>query len=194
MSKPNGKPIADDEIILQPKYDLESGEVVPLPKKRERSYPKFTEENRREILLIRKAGLSIETAAATCRISPTTIEKWLYLGESASDDATGIDAEFRTFYLDYLEAESKGILGMRALLQDWATRDANMAKWLAATVHPREFGKPPGRLEVTGRDGGPIEHIHKPKVDYTKFSDEQIDDLIALEKKGSDVIDAEIVE
>jgi len=194
MSKPNGKPVSPDEIILQPKYDLEPGEVVPLPKKRERSYPKFTEENRREILLITKAGLSIETAAGTCRISPDTIEKWLYLGESASDEATGIDGEFRTFYLDFLEAGSKGILGMRSLLQDWATRDANMAKWLAGTVYSREFGKAPGRMEVTGKDGGPIQHTHQPKIDYSKYSDEQLDNLIALEKKGSDVVDAEILE
>lgn len=193
MSKPNGKPISPAEVTLQPTYDMSLGDEVSLPKIREKTYPKFTEKNRREILLILKGGLSLETAAGKCRVSPRTIEHWLSIGEQASDDAEGMNGEFRTFYLDSLEATSTGILGMRALLQDWALRDASTAKWIAERNYPREFGKPTERITHTGKDGGPIDVVIRP--DLSKLSNEELDNAIYLQEKGTeDIIDAEIVE
>ena len=193
MSKPNGRPVSPAEITLQPQYDMGLGDEVALPKKREKTYPKFTEENRREILLVFKAEMPVEVAAGRCRISPATIKRWLCMGEVISDEATGIDAEFRTFYLDVLEVKSVGILGMRALLQGFASRDAKVAMWLAERLYPEVFGRV-GRVEHTGKDGGPIEVAVGRQEKYRKMSDEDLDAAILLDEKYSDVVDAEIVD
>lgn len=193
MSKPNGKPISPAEVTLQPTYDMTLSEEAPLPKVREKVYPKFTEQNRREILLILKAGMSVEVAAGNCRMSPDTIIRWLSMGESYSDEAAGIEGEFRTFYLDSLEATSKGILGFRSQLQEFAKTDSKVAMWLVERLYPRDFGKPSNRIEVTGEGGGPIKV--KPAADLSRLTEDRLDQLIELHKLTTeDIVDAEIIE
>lgn len=194
MSKPNGKPISALEVTLPPRFDLEEGEEKPLPKKFQKKPHKFTEEIRRQILLVFKAGLPIETAAAAVKIHPGTLKKWLYRGEIAPDDAEGIEKEFKEFYLSSLSVRAQGLLGMRQLLGDWATQDPATARWLAEKLYREVFGKSTTRIEHTGEGGGPIQVNVKDRLRLEKFSDDELEQLIRLQEKGADVVDAEVIE
>lgn len=191
MSKINGKPVSSAEVTLKPRYDMEAGEEVPLPKKREKVYWKFTEENRRKILLIFKGGMSTETAAGACRISPNTIRHWLEIGEKAPDEAIGVEGELREFYLDSLEAKSSGKMGFRSQLQEFAKTDPKVLMWLSERLYPEEFSKPSTQVTHTGKDGGPIQITAKPN--FSNIPDEDLDHLIKIREKYStaDVIDVE---
>ena len=175
---------------------MAAGDEIALPNSNIPAQAKFTAENRKKILQAVRGGMSLKVAAGRCRIKPNTLEKWLYVGEVASDEATGEEGKLRTLYLDVLEAASNGVLGLRVQLQGFAVDDSKVAMWLAERLYPEEFGKvTSARVEHTGVDGGPIE-ITANRVDtYKKMSDEDLDAAISLQEKYSaDVVDAEIIE
>lgn len=138
-----------------------------------------------------KHGLSYKLAVMRCGIDYSTFCRWVEKGEQQS---TG---EYREF-CDRLElAQAEGAFANVLKIKAAAAKDWRAAAWLLEARHPDEYGR--RRIEVTGKDGGPVEqaveatvqgtvehsgevqhhHAFEP-IDLTRLSDEQLDQIEQL--------------
>lgn len=128
--------------------------------------PKFTDEARETILSTLADTASISIAAARARVHVDTVRKWLKKGEEevrAEEEVSNAYAEageypprpkytaFAKFYLDVMaaSAEAKMIAAVKM-------RDSKPDVFLER-VDVAEWGRSPSKVELTGKDGGPVE-------------------------------------
>ncbi len=117
---------------------------------------RLTPERSKVLLEGVKMGLTYKLACARSGITFTTFRKWIEKGEQ---QATG---EYRDF-LDLLtKAEADGAAQSIAAIKIAAQKDWRAAAWMLEARHPEEYGRK--RLEVTGKNGGPVEQIVEATV------------------------------
>lgn len=144
---------------------------------------KLTPEVQERIVTALRAGNYQETAAAYAGIAAPTFYRWMERGADSDDDP--IYSEFReAVERARAEAETRNI----ALIQKAANDGTwQAAAWFLERTAPQRWGRW-NRVEVTGRDGGPIEVHHDARESLAaKFAE--------IERRAvGHIIDAEVVE
>jgi RNA-splicing ligase RtcB len=130
---------------------------------------KLTPETRERILEALSSGVPPEVAAAYAGVVRATFNNWLAAGRAAIGNANGNLAdvlakdEHAQFALEVEEALARFVVGNMAEITS-AGRERSEGEWQALGWQlerrfPQWFGRKT-RHEVTGADGGPIQHQH----------------------------------
>ena len=136
---------------------------------------KFNPARAARVLAAIADGNHKHVAARLAGVHPETVSNWLKRGEAAS---TGVFAEFFDgFTRAEAAAEAKAIRAWQeAISQDWrAARD-----FLARRFPERWADR--SRVELTGRDGGPV-RTADAEPDLSRLTVEELTALEALSEK-----------
>ena len=131
---------------------------------------KFTAPRRKAILASLELGAFRYAAAAAAGLGERTLKEWISRGRREVDEAELAELEDRAipgltpwgkFYLEVGQAEavaeSTALAVVTGAMVGGEVRDQlKAATWYLERKHPRRWGSG-HRLEVTGKDGGPIE-------------------------------------
>lgn len=138
---------------------------------RNHGVPKLTQERLAQVIAAIEAGHIREDAAAMAGVSRTTLYAWIDEGEAAlqaEDRGEPLDERntvLCAFVLRYQQAIAKRTLDMMTRL---STTESNAVvsatTWQLTQFRRKEFTAPQ-RLELSGRDGGAIEHRHQVDAD-----------------------------
>lgn len=113
---------------------------------------KYTKETEAKICTALAAGVPRKWAAAAGNISQQTFETWMKASEAGTD--------YLGFFDSVKEAEEKAVPTLLLVIRNHATKNWTAAAWMLERMHPEEFARQ--RLELTGANGGPIEHQVAP--------------------------------
>lgn len=138
-----------------------------------------------------KHGLSYSLACARAGVDYSTFRRWI---EKGSQQASG---EYHDFCDELAAAEADGALVNVLRIKDASKKDWRAAAWLLEARHPDEYGRK--RIEVTGKDGGPVEsaveatvqaqvehtgevqvHVDQEAIDLTRLTDAELDEFERL--------------
>ena len=112
---------------------------------------KLTPEIQARIVALLRAGNYMETAAAAAGISKQTLYDWLKRGARTKS------GQFRGF-LDAVEkATAEAEARMVAIIAKASEKQWQAAAWHLERTKPERYGRHE-RVEMSGRDGGPIQH------------------------------------
>jgi transposase len=112
---------------------------------------KLTADLTEQITKLISEGNYVEVACSAVGIGKTTFYRWLEAGDSAQ---SGI---FRDFWNAIKKAEAEAETKYTGVIKDAAnTGNWTAAAWWLERRYPERWGKR-DRLEMTGKDGGPIE-------------------------------------
>jgi hypothetical protein len=125
-----------------------------------------------------RAGNHVEPACRSAGIAPSTYYSWLARGEREPD---GIYGEFcEQLRLAEAEAEVHAVaLLRRAMPDDWRAALAYLER-----RHPERWRRHQ-TTELTGKGGGPIRTDHRPALDLTKLTDEELALLEELHERAA---------
>jgi len=153
--------------------------VASVEKKRRRGRPpKLTPEVQQKIVETLTLGNYRSTAARAAGVSYSAFQEWMRKGEKARKGA------HRDFFnaVRAIETQTEVIVVGDLLLK--AKKDPKLAKWWLAHRHPKRWGdNRPQKVELTGKDGGPL------KIEDARSAlIERLDRLAAskAKKKGPD--------
>jgi hypothetical protein len=119
---------------------------------------KFDAEAANKIINYLRAGAFIETAAAAAGIARSTLYEWLRRGRRKHHGAMFEFAEEAEQAQAMSEVAAIGIIGKAAGSGQWQA-----AAWHLERKYPARWGRRE-HLEMTGKDGGPIEtHERNPR-------------------------------
>ena len=111
---------------------------------------KLNADLQQRIVKFMGAGAYIETAAAAAGISKVTLYSWLHRGAAGEEP-------FAAFLNAVDVAQSEADLRDLAVIRKAAAEGTwAAAAWRLERRHPDQWGR--RLVEVSGRDGGPIEH------------------------------------
>ena len=125
------------------------------PRTREPAPAKLTSGREKMILAAVREGFFMTVAARRAGIHARTLRKWR--GRAWASKERG-ESNVYTAFEDKLvqalaEAEYKLFHGIRLAADD----DPEQAKWLLEKRWPKRWARDRQRIELTGKDGGPIE-------------------------------------
>lgn len=95
-------------------------------------------------------GMSIAHACELAGFDPSNVQKWMQSQADATEAAAHAKAS----------ADEKLVYGLYAKADD----DPRIAQWLLERKRPADFGRAE-RVEVTGKDGGPIETVQQTRTE-----------------------------
>lgn len=121
---------------------------------------KLTAERSEKIIGYLRAGAYIETAAAAAGISKQTLYNWL----SRAADENEEDPIFAKFAAAVEEAQALAEVRDIALIGKAAETQWQAAAWRLERKFPERYGRR-DRVELSGKDGGAIEHKHQVDAD-----------------------------
>lgn len=180
---------------LPKKYDIETA----LEKRTARDLPtewrprKFTPTVKKKIIQAFQLGAHEELAANYGGVSHSTLQKWFRRGSLAGPNAEGIEKELYEFQEECRQLAAGGNVSLLGIIWQHAQDDGNVAIKLLEKLYPTFYG---ARMkhDHSHDHSGTVEHVHS--VDYSKFSDEELEEVerLALKAQEEDVIDAELVE
>lgn len=189
-----GRPVSPNEVTLPPRYDL--APIPPESKELTKRPRKFTHQTKRKILVALKMGHTPATAASHAGITRKTLLNWWAQGQMAGPDSEGVDLELYEFSDLCIQARAGGKMGLVAICWRHAREDGKVAIQLLEKLFPEDYGK-----QTTHKVTGKVEHEHGvKKVDYSGFTDEELDQAESLalkaqrERAKEEAIDAEILE
>lgn len=137
---------------------------------------KFDEGAIAGILNWLRQGSYLKAAAESQGISETTIHRWLEEGKA--DDTAGLDSPKREFREQVTRARAEGEVRLVGYAIEAAKTDGRVAIEMLARRNPKQWGRK--RLEVTGADGGALEHTERASINYDKLPLEKRRQLLAL--------------
>lgn len=203
------KAVPAEDVTLEPEFTFD--EDRPLPQKQETlsltRYPKFTEENRKKVLMVLMMGLNLKTAAGHIGVTVGTLKGWIDKGRIVGEQAEGDERVFHEFYMSCEEARSSNAIYLTNLQMSHAIADPRANEWLLKNLHPDQFGADSKRrIEHTGPGGGPLRSQVEIRQRIADLPNEDIDRLIGIYNRAvfedkrdkaldsGDYIDAEVVE
>ncbi len=131
---------------------------------------KYTDEIVNEIVGGVAVGLTDKDAALAAGISENTLHVWR--------------RRYRDFDSRLMRARKQ-----RSRLMLRRIHEAGKTDWKAAAElldrTDREYRKTP--LEITGKDGGPIQHEHRHEIEYAAFLSQLSDDDLAHERRMAEL-------
>lgn len=142
----------------------------------------------RDLIVARiTTGAFAWVAAASAGVSPTTYYRWMARGETNAIEAEKNNVEpdiYGQFFLDVTRARANArLVAERAVMKE------NPLAWLRfgpGRDKPGEAGwTDSARVELTGKDGAPLHPTSAQRIDTTKLSDTELDDLERLLAKSS---------
>ena len=145
---------------------MQTPEQKVTAKQRQGRPSKRTEANAIEIVNTIELGGTRRMACALVGISEDTLARW---AASNADFAERLKT-----------AESRRDRALVVNIRTAAAKDWKAAAWLLERVAREDYGT--NKVEVTGKDGGPIKHDHVTR-DMTGFSDAEIDSLAAIAER-----------
>lgn len=191
-TKPSeGKPVSPEEITSERRFDLTP--VVHERKEIARRPHKFTLQAKRKILIALRMGHYPEAAARYAGVKRDTLLNWWERGQLAGAESEGVDLELYEFSEDCLQARATPEVGLVAILWRHARNDGKVAIQLLEKLFPDRYGR-----QTIQKVDGKIVHEVK-KVDYSNFTDEELEEMERLAKKArfeklkEGAIDAEVV-
>jgi len=117
---------------------------------------KFTQENVTAILAGIEAGLSFKVAAEAVGISYETFNEWKSGRFPRSTKANPIHPELKAEFSEGVtQARARGIQTLHQRIADAGEKDWRANGYLLERIEPETYAR--NRLELTGKDGGPIE-------------------------------------
>jgi Transposase len=139
---------------------------------------KLTPKAKERIIQSIRAGNHVEPACRAAGIAPSTFYSWLARGER---EPAGIYGAFcEELRLAEAEAEVHAVaLLRRAMPDDWRAALAYLER-----RHPDRWRRRTS-TELTGKGGGPIQTDHRPAIDLTKLSDDELRILEDLHERAS---------
>lgn len=107
-------------------------------------------------------GCFIERAALAAGVNPRTYRRWI---EHDGEDYRGFQDEVLPALLDHAEALLREAKADIESAEGGSNAWAGWHKWLLPKRHPKLFGEQPQeqRVELTGKDGGAVEHEMRVK-------------------------------
>lgn len=114
---------------------------------------KYSKEVETKICTAIANGVPLKYAAMAGGISGETMRRWMIDGEAGLEPYVG-------FLEAVKEAEEKAVPTLLLVIRNHATKNWTAAAWMLERMHPEEFARQ--RLELTGANGGPIEHQVAP--------------------------------
>jgi transposase len=120
---------------------------------------KLTPEIQTAVIDALSAGNYLETAAQYAGIHPATLFRWLDRGRAAleSEDDNHPDKTYGEFCEAVEKARAQSEVRAVALIRKAAMDGTwQAAAWFLERSHPHKWGRQ-GRVEVTGKGGGPVE-------------------------------------
>lgn len=142
---------------------------------------KLTDEMLDTIVKHLKTGNFVSTACRLSGITERSYYGWMETGEA--DFVSGKDTMHARFFQStthaIADAEDMAVYALRrAWKEDWRA-----AAWY---LERRKAGKwaRRDRMEVTGKDGGPIEHDHR--IDLSRLTHEELEQLDSIVRKASE--------
>jgi transposase len=126
---------------------------------------KLTPEVQKRICDAIKAGNYYEAAAAYADVDYRTFRNWMERGEKAG---SGI---YFQFFQSVARAEAEAEVRIVAQWQQQIPENWAAARDFLARRHPERWG-PKEKREVSGPEGGPIEHNHH--MDLSSLTDEEL--------------------
>lgn len=148
-----------------------------MSEKRKRGRPtKLTPEAQTKIVEALTLGNYRSTAARFAGVSYSAFQEWMRRGEKARR------GPYRTFFNAIRAIETQTEVTVVGDLMVKAKKDPKLAKWWLAHRHPKRWGdNRPQRVELTGKDGGPL------KIEDARRSlIERLDRLAAARAKKPD--------
>ncbi len=139
---------------------------------------KLTDEMIEILVHLKGKGLTDKAVCEGAGISLALLQNWIRLGKNAM--VAGRENKYLVFLKLYQQAETECKLGLLDLVKKEASAGSwSASAWLLERCYPQEYGRK--ALELTGKDGGPIQTASAVdvSVDLQKLSDE---DLLALEQ------------
>jgi transposase len=127
------------------------------------AHPKMSDERKEIVLKGLRLGLSYEVAASYAEISLSCLKIWRKSDEEFGAQCATARAQLEATMLARIEIAS----------QEPKTWQA--AAWKLERLWPDQYGRST-RLEVTGKGGGPIEHM-----DVSKMSTEELRKIVSGE-------------
>jgi transposase len=118
---------------------------------------KLTPAVRERVAQAVRLGATYEHAALAGGVDYSTFRRWMEKGERAASGA------FREFRDAIKKAEGAALVGWLAKIEQ-AAQDGNWfaAAWKLERRYPQAYGRQfhqhEGKIQVTGKDGGPVEH------------------------------------
>lgn len=140
---------------------------------------KFTAEVRERILQGLSVGVPLESSARAAGVSYSAFRQWIRRGER------GTKGEYADFVRAVREAEGRALLKWLAIIDKAAADgDWRAAAWKAQMCRPELFGTR-HQVEVTGRDGRPIEQSLKSETKLITDPERQAKILEILIEAGA---------
>ena len=113
---------------------------------------KLTPETQARIVQAIEVGATYELAAQFGGIAYNTFNEWMKKGEAAKS------GRFLDFYEAVKAAEGKAAIKWLALIDKAAAETWQAAAWKLERRYPETFGRRVVQSEISGKDGGPVEH------------------------------------
>ena len=198
---PSPEPTAKPEInpavsiALPRKYDIESQIAErhqPTTALVERRPTKFTPAVKTKIIQALKLGASYRRAAEYGGVTERTLENWFRRGLMSGPDSEGVNKELYDFQEECQSTRAQGLVSLTSIAWQHAMGDGNVTIKLMEKLYPEDFGARV-RHDHAHEHSGTVQHNHS--LDYSKFTDEELEQIERLALKGQEeIIDAEIVE
>lgn len=116
---------------------------------------KLTPEIATALLEALRAGNFRQTAARAAGITKRTLSRWLAKGEERPRSRYG------RFRIEVLRAEQDAEANALRVVITAGPADWRAAAWFLERKYPQRWARrDPQRLELTGKDGGPLELLH----------------------------------
>lgn len=127
-----------------------------------------------------KLGMPFTYACAAAGVMDYVVMDWMRRG--AFEIEQGLDTEPYALFYKAVKA-ARGVAVERKLAAiDAGAKNWQGRAWILERCFPREFAAI-SRLELSGRDGGPLQHEQAP-LDLRKLSDEELTQLEAIVRKA----------
>lgn len=114
---------------------------------------KYTPETIKRLTEALAQGLPRRWACAAANISDQTLYDWLDAEKAGDETFLGLLATVK-------EAEERSVAAHLLNIKRHSLKSWTASAWLLERIHPEQFARQ--RLEVTGKDGGPIQHAVQP--------------------------------
>jgi hypothetical protein len=124
-----------------------------------------------------RAGGYQEKAALACGIHESTFYRWL---DSDDEAAMAFSAEVKAAIFERAEVDEKKAESDIGSAESGSSAWAGWWKWKLSQRYRKLFGDLTQKVELTGKDGGPIHHKHEA---VAAMSDAQLEAYLA-KKEG----------
>lgn len=129
-----------------------------------------TPEVQRKIINALKLGAYKQMASAAAGIANSTLISWMRRGARGEEP-------FRSFAVAVEKAQAEAKIQLLGRIQLHGNEHWQALAWILERTAPKEFGR---KVEISGDDEAPIEIRTKTKVDLSKLSVAQLEQLEAM--------------